>query len=109
LILNRRYDNDVIYDATIATLFFELANVNYKYNEAYCKSFGKQLRSLRQSKGVSMRKLALQADMEYSQLSKIERGAVNTTISTVYALSNALEIPMKQFFDFRLTWTKAKR
>lgn len=49
-----------------------------------------------------MRKLALQADMEYSQLSKIERGVINTTISTVYALSEALDIPTKEFFDFKL-------
>jgi transcriptional regulator with XRE-family HTH domain len=28
-------------------------------------------------KGISMRKLALHADMEYSQLSKIERGVTN--------------------------------
>jgi len=49
-----------------------------------------------------MRNLALQADMEYSQLSKIERGVINTTISTVFALSEALDIPMKEFFDFKL-------
>jgi transcriptional regulator with XRE-family HTH domain len=49
-----------------------------------------------------MRKLALQADMEYSQLSKIERGVINTTISTVYTLSQALDIPMKGFFDFEI-------
>jgi transcriptional regulator with XRE-family HTH domain len=49
-----------------------------------------------------MRKLALQADMEYSQLSKIERGVINTTISTVYALSEALDIPMTEFFNFKL-------
>ena len=49
-----------------------------------------------------MRKLALHADMEYSQLSKIERGVINTTISTVYALSEALDIPMIEFFNFKL-------
>ena len=49
-----------------------------------------------------MRKFALQADIEYSQLSKIERGATNTTISTVYALSEAMDIPVKEFFDFKL-------
>lgn len=76
--------------------------MNYKYNDAYCKAFGNQLRKLRQTKGISMRKLALQADMEYSQLSKIERGVINTTISTVYSLSEALDIPMKEFFDFKL-------
>lgn len=77
--------------------------MNYKYNDAYCKSFGNQLRKLRQTKGISMRNLALQADMEYSQLSKIERGVINTTISTVYALSEALDIPMIEFFNFKLT------
>ena len=76
--------------------------MNYKFNDAYCKSFGDQLRKLRSQKGISMRKLALQADMEYSQLSKIERGVINTTISTVYALSQALDIPMIEFFDFKL-------
>jgi transcriptional regulator with XRE-family HTH domain len=49
-----------------------------------------------------MRKLALQADMEYSQLSKIERGVINTTICSIYALSQALDIPMKDLFDFKL-------
>ena len=49
-----------------------------------------------------MRKLALQADMEYSQLSKIERGVINTTISTVCTLSEAMDIPVKEFFDFKL-------
>ena len=77
--------------------------MNYKYNEAFCKSFGDQLRKLRSKKGISMRTLALQADMEYSQLSKIERGVINTTISTVYALSKALDIPVKEFFDFDMT------
>ena len=48
-----------------------------------------------------MRKLALQTDMEYSQLSKIERGVINTTISSVYTLSETLDIPVKEFFDFK--------
>ena len=82
--------------------------MNYKYNDAYCKSFGNQLRKLRQTKGISMRKLAAEADMEYSQLSKIERGVINTTISTVQALSEALDIPTKEFFDFPLP-AKSKR
>lgn len=82
--------------------------MNYKYNEAYCKSFGEQLRKLRLTKGISMRKLAAEADMEYSQLSKIERGIINTTISTAYTLSETLDIPMKEFFDFELP-VKAKK
>ena len=74
--------------------------VNYKHSEEYCKAFGHQLRKLRLDKGLSMRQLASEADMEYSQLSKIERGVTNTTISTVHALATALEGPEKDLFDF---------
>ncbi len=76
-------------------------SVNYKYNEAFCKAFGKQLRKLRVQKGFGMRQFAVHADMEYSQLSKIERGVVNTTISTVLALSIALETEPAVLFDFK--------
>ena len=79
--------------------------MNYKHNERYCKAFGRQVRKIRLEKNLSMRELALQADMEYSQLSKIERGVINTTISTVYALSQALEIPVVDLFDFKFTET----
>lgn len=44
----------------------------------------------------------MQADMEYSQLSKIERGVINTTISTVHALAQALDVPEKDLFDFKI-------
>jgi transcriptional regulator with XRE-family HTH domain len=75
--------------------------VNYKHNQQYCIAFGKQLRKCRQEKGLSMRQLAAEADMEYSQ-SKIERGVINTTISTAHALSVALDIPEKILFDFKV-------
>lgn len=76
--------------------------VNYKHNENYCKAFGNQLRKLRQDKGLSMRQLAAEADMEYSQLSKIERGVINTTISTVHSLALALGVSEKSLFDFSI-------
>jgi transcriptional regulator with XRE-family HTH domain len=74
--------------------------VNYKHNEAYCLAFGQRLRQLREEKGVSMRELAKEADMEYSQYSKIERGKINTTISTVQAIAEALEVPTVELYDF---------
>jgi len=74
--------------------------VSYKKNIAYCKAFGIHVRKLREKKGIGMREFALIADMEYSQLSKIERGVTNPTISTVLALSQALEISHKEMFAF---------
>lgn len=62
-----------------------------------------QLRKIRISKGFSMRGLAKEADIEYSQLSKIERGVINTTISTVFVLSQALGVETKELFDFEVS------
>lgn len=74
--------------------------MNYKKNIAYCKAFGMHVRKIREEKGIGMRKFALIADMEYSQLSKIERGVSNPTISTVLALAQALEVSHTEMFAF---------
>ncbi|MBC7425705.1 MAG: helix-turn-helix transcriptional regulator [Bacteroidia bacterium] len=76
-------------------------NVNYKCNEKYCIVFGAHLGELRESKGIGMRQFAMIADMEYSQLSKIERGVSNPTISTVLALAAALEVSHHTLYDFK--------
>ncbi|MDP1811742.1 MAG: helix-turn-helix transcriptional regulator [Sediminibacterium sp.] len=66
----------------------------------YCKSFGENLRKIRKKKGLTMMELAFEADIEYSQIAKIERGVSNTTISTAYRLANALEIKPFELFRF---------
>jgi len=75
--------------------------VNYKYNKEFCEAFGRRIRKLRENKGITMRQFAVEADIEYSQLSKIERGVINTTISTVLALANALQIDVRELFKFK--------
>jgi len=47
-----------------------------------------------------MEKLAHQSNMEYSQISRIEKGQINTSISTVKLLADALEVDAKVLFDF---------
>lgn len=50
-----------------------------------------------------MRQFALIADMEYSHLSKTEKGTTNPTISTVLALAVALEVVPAALLDFKFT------
>ncbi|WP_343069110.1 helix-turn-helix transcriptional regulator [Hyunsoonleella aquatilis] len=69
-------------------------------DKAFIKDFGANLRRIRKSKKMSMEDLSHVADMEYSQISRIERGVINTKISTVNALARALEIPVKDLFEF---------
>lgn len=47
-----------------------------------------------------MMELAFEADIEYSQIAKIERGISNPTISTVYGLAKALNIQVIELFKF---------
>lgn len=53
---------------------------------------GKKLRQIRESKGLSVRELADLADMNYSNISRIESGLVNPQITTVILLAEALGI-----------------
>ncbi len=48
-----------------------------------------------------MIQLAFEADIEYSQIAKIERGVSNPTISTVQLLASALDIPVADLFRFQ--------
>ena len=47
-----------------------------------------------------MLELAFEAEVEYSQIAKIERGKTNPTISTVYALAKALNLKITDLFKF---------
>ena len=69
-------------------------------DEKYIKKFGKNLRNLRKQKNITQEKLAFSIGIEISQISRIERGIVNTSISTAKAISTALNIEMKELFDF---------
>lgn len=50
-----------------------------------------------------MEKLCDKADIEYSQLFKIEHGKINTTISTSYVLAKALEVELYALFMFEIS------
>ena len=64
------------------------------------KKFGKSLRDTRKSKGMSQEQLSFKSDISVNQIGRIERGEINTTISTAYLLSEVLEIDLKELFSF---------
>ncbi len=55
---------------------------------------GKRVREIRLSKGLSMERVAFDAGIEYVQLSRIERGKINTSIYQIYVVSKSLEVNM---------------
>jgi transcriptional regulator with XRE-family HTH domain len=76
--------------------------VNKTRDIEYIKAFGENLRKIRKSKGLTMMQMAFDADVEYSQVAKIERGIINTTISTACRFGQALSIPVLELFRFEI-------
>ena len=74
--------------------------MNNVKNILYIKKFGGNLQKIRMQNKMSQESLAFAADIPISQVGRIERGEINTTISTVKALSIALNINIKDLFDF---------
>jgi transcriptional regulator with XRE-family HTH domain len=66
----------------------------------FIKQFGANLQLLRKSKNMSQEALAFSSDIPISQIGRIERGEINTTISTIKAISKSLDISVKDLFNF---------
>jgi len=60
---------------------------------------GSRIRSIRQSKGLTIKKLALETGVEYTQLSRIERGQINTSVFQLFLISRALNINFSEIIN----------
>jgi DNA-binding XRE family transcriptional regulator len=64
------------------------------------KNFGKKIREVRIKAQLSQEMLANDANIPINQVGRIERAEINTSINTIYKLAKALEIDVKDLFDF---------
>lgn len=55
---------------------------------------------MRKLKKLSQMKLAEIVDMNFNYIGQIERGEANVTIKTMRILANALDVELKDLFDF---------
>jgi transcriptional regulator with XRE-family HTH domain len=67
-------------------------------NEYLSIDVGSRLRQLRLQRGKSMRALAKASGLSTNALSMIERGRTSPSVSTLYKLADALEVPITAFF-----------
>ncbi|WP_293298812.1 helix-turn-helix transcriptional regulator [Pedobacter sp. UBA4863] len=64
------------------------------------KVFGVHLRQLRKERNLSQWQLEVAAEISKNQVGNIERGEVNITLTTATAIAKALNIPLKDLFDY---------
>lgn len=66
----------------------------------YLKDFGENLKRIRTLKGLTQQNLADILEVEISQVSRLERGILNTSIIHVKNIATALNIEIADLFNF---------
>ena len=61
---------------------------------------GERIRELRKSRGLTQEQLAELIDVEQKHVSRLELGKSFPTIERLERLAHALDIPLRDFFDF---------
>jgi len=74
--------------------------MKYKRNDKGIKDFGTNLKKIRRAKNVTQEQLAFDTGLELSQIGRIERGVINTSISNVFEIANALDIAPVELWKF---------
>ena len=67
----------------------------YYEDDALLSQVGENIRNTRIAKDMSIESLANECELDYSQISRIELGKVNFSISHLYKITKALEIDPK--------------
>lgn len=63
------------------------------------QKIGEKIKEIRESKMISQQNLAAMCNFEKGNMSRIESGRTNTTIATIYKISQALEVKMADILD----------
>ena len=60
---------------------------------------GERIREIRQSRSLTIRELASQAEISINALSLIENGKTSPSVNTLRQIARALQVPMTRFFQ----------
>jgi len=63
------------------------------------KKFGKRLREIRKTAGLSQEELGFKANIHRTYIGAVERGEQNVSLDNIYKLAQALKVEMKELFS----------
>ncbi len=69
-------------------------------DETLQKKLGKRIQEIRLSKNLSQQDLAAKCNFEKSNMSRLEAGRVNSTLSTLNKIAQSLEVNIVELFKF---------
>jgi transcriptional regulator with XRE-family HTH domain len=71
-----------------------LVLMNNLRDKSTLDNFGARLKELRLKKGMTLEQLAFEADIELSQVHRVEKGKINPTLTTLIALAKGLGVSL---------------
>ncbi len=74
-------------------------NMIRQSDEGNLLKLGLNIKKLREAKGLSFRQLSYACDIDNSKISKIEKGLVNITFTTILQLAKALEVSPSELLN----------
>ena len=80
--------------------FDPVAKATYYRDEQGVMAFGAKLREVRLKKGYSQERLANEAGLPPSQISRIETGVINTSLSHICLIARILKVKPRDLMDF---------
>jgi transcriptional regulator with XRE-family HTH domain len=72
---------------------------SYVRDEKLIKFLAKRVKELRAEHELTQEELANEAEIGIAQLKRIETAAVNTSVSSLYRITKALNINFDEFFE----------
>lgn len=68
-------------------------------DKKYLIKIGKNISRIRKEKGLTIKELGYQCDMEKSNIIPIEKGRINVTVNTLVKICKALDVELKDLID----------
>lgn len=88
-----------LYFITKEPIILQFRSVKNIRNDEVIKALGQRVRDLRLERKLTMEKLAELSGIDYRQLSYIELGQTDASLSTLYAISKGLDISLSLLMD----------
>lgn len=74
--------------------------MKYQRDDFAIIQIGKRIKKLRVSQGISQSQLAFECGIRINQIGRIERGEINTSISSIFAIAKALNTKPHDLINF---------
>src|SRR5512137_2340452 len=69
----------------------------------HARAIGEKLRAVRRQQKMSLRELAVKAEISASMLSQIETGKAYPSVRSIYSIAAALAVPVDYFFPVQIS------